>query len=208
MNAETKDLLKSIGANAVGTVLGAGIIALLVFFAGKINLVVLYWKEISLSLVLIFVVLTLTVWFRKLLRLEKQLSEFRAHPKISVDHFPKIKKLEQDTKAELAKKANSSDVVSKSAFKDLKRTVKELEVFMHGQKGQMGELIGLVELLKEDIADDSWRIESTLEGLEKVISGTTLKGDMITDIEEQLCRLDDKPKYNVLVKKVRKHYQD
>ena len=209
MNTETKDLLKSVGTNAAGTVLGAGVVAAFVFFFGKINFVVMYWREVSLSLVLIFVVLTLTVWFRKLLKLEKQLGEIQHQPKMSIDYSPEIKKVEKDLTASLGKKADLTSVPSKAAFKDLKRTVKELKVFMHAQKGQMGEIIGLVELLKEDIDDDNgWRIEGVLEDLEKAIGDMNLKGDTITSIEEQLCRLDAIPKYNFLVSKVRKHYKD
>ena len=111
-------------------------------------------------------------------------------------------------RSELAKKADKGNVPSKAEFKDLSRTVKELEIFVHAQKGQRGEFMGWIEVLKEDIDDESWRIAVTLEELEKTVSRIKLENTHITDIEEQLCRLDNKPKYNFLVAKIRKHYQE
>ncbi len=206
MNTGTKDFLKGISANAIGTLLAAGVLTLLAFLAGKIHFVLNYWKELSLALVAIFVVVTFILWFKKLLFIEKELEALKLSSKDTKqqNYSNDIASL----KGELAKKADKSSVPNNTAIKDLRRSVKELNVFMHAQKGQMGELIGLIELLKEDIDEDSWRIEGVLEDLEKAIDGMNLKSDFITDIEEQVCRLESKPKYNFLVNKIRKHYQN
>lgn len=94
----------------------------------------------------------------------------------------------------------------RNELKDLKRKVGELEVFKFSQKGQMGAIYGSVELLKQDIDDNSWRIDGSLEDLNKELKGIELEGEVITRIEEQLVRLADKPKYQPLVEKVRKNY--
>ncbi len=208
MSVETKEFLRGMLSNAIGTLVAAGILGILAFFTGNVSLLVDYWLELSIVLLLLFILVTGTVWFRKLLRLEKQLVDIKNQPKMSIDYSPEIKKVETEIKAGLTKKADRNAVPSIAEFKELRRTVKELEIYKYGQKGQRGELICLIELLKEDIDDNHWGVESVLVDLEKKIDGVKLEGDQITDIEEQLCRLGDKPKYNFLVSKIRKHYQD
>ena len=91
--------------------------------------------------------------------------------------------------------------------KKLKRRIKELEVYRYSKEGQMGAIYGLIELLKESIDEKiDWRITKNLEALEKEIKGIILVGDVITRIEEQLCRIEEK-KYNLLIEGVRSQYR-
>jgi len=108
MNKINKDFLKEVFANAIGTLLAGAVLTILAFFVGKIDFFIKYWKELSFVLFLVFIIVTLIVWFKKIVRLEQKID---------------------------------------------------------------------------------------------------LKPNLITDIEEQLCRLDDKPKYKFLISKIRKHYQ-
>lgn len=94
-----------------------------------------------------------------------------------------------------------------SDLKELKRTNRILEVFMYSQKGQMGAIYGCIDLLRDAIDENTWRIGSSLEDLSKEIDGIKLEGEVITRIEEQLVRLSKMPKYSPLVAKIRKHYQ-
>lgn len=129
----------------------------------------------------------------------------------------KIRELEKNLTAMVSvlKTENGKEVddVKKSifslntSFKELKRTNRILEVFMYSQKGQMGAIYGSIDLLKDAIDEDSWRIDGSLEDLNKEMSGVKLDGELITRIEEQLVRLKDKLKYLPLVDKIRKHYQ-
>lgn len=93
-------------------------------------------------------------------------------------------------------------------LKEVKRKARELEVFKYSQRGQMGAIYGSVDLLKEAIDENSWRIDGSLEDLNKELEGVKLEGETITRIEEQLVRLDSKPKYSPLVAKIRKRYQE
>jgi len=82
-----------------------------------------------------------------------------------------------NTKIALEKKISSVETIHASLdeyIKDLKRRVKELGVYKYSKEGQMGAIYGLIELLGEDISEDSWQIEDTLENLEKEIKGVKL----------------------------------
>jgi hypothetical protein len=92
-------------------------------------------------------------------------------------------------------------------IKDLKRKTRELEVFKYSKEGKMGAIYGLIDLLKEDIEEKSWRTSNTLEQLENEITGIILKGDDITIIEEQLVKLDEEKKYKHLIDGIREQYQ-
>jgi len=97
----------------------------------------------------------------------------------------------------------------KSETKEIKTDVKELKVYKFGQKGQMGAIIYSIELLKEDIDEKDrfdWRIPSRLEDLKTNIKGCPLDPEYITQIEEQLARIEAEKKYNVLIKELREQY--
>ena len=93
-------------------------------------------------------------------------------------------------------------------LKEVKRTMRKLEVFMYSQKGQMGAIYGSIDLLKDAIDENNWRINGALEDLNKELEGIKLDGEIITRIEKQLVRLDDKPEYSPLAAKIRKRYQE
>jgi len=114
------------------------------------------------------------------------------------------------TKVELEKEITSLKgklVLLQEDFKDLKRRTRELEVYKYSQKGQMGAIYGSIDLLEDAINENSWRIEGSLDDLFQEIGDISLEGELITRVEEQLTRLDDKPKYAPLVTKIRKKYQ-
>ena len=114
------------------------------------------------------------------------------------------------SKTEIKKETTSlkSSLVSvQDDLKEVKRKARELEVFKYSLKGQMGAIYGSIDLLKDAIDENSWRIDGSLEDLYKEIADCKLEGEVITRIEEQLVRLNDKPKYNPLVSKIRKKYQ-
>ncbi|MCK5084147.1 MAG: hypothetical protein KAQ64_00640 [Candidatus Pacebacteria bacterium] len=94
----------------------------------------------------------------------------------------------------------------KSEIKNLKRDIKELQIYKYDKEGKMGSIIYSIELLKEDIDEKHWRIPSTLEDLKKYIKNTPLDGDYITQIEEQLTRIEENKKYNILIKEIRENY--
>jgi hypothetical protein len=205
MNKINKDFLKEVFANAIGTLLAGAVLTILAFFIGKIDFFIKYWKELSFTLFLVFIVVTLVIWFKKIIQLEQKIENFINNTKIPslLDYSKDIALLKSD----LVKKADKSNVPDITNFKDLQRTVKEIKIFVYAQKGQKGEILETIELLKEDIDNNSWQIDGDLENLEKTIQKINLETDLITDIEEQLCRLDDKPKYKFLINKIRKHYQ-
>lgn len=130
----------------------------------------------------------------------------------------KVRDLEKSLTAVIntAKSELNKEVVStknkvstlQDSLKEVKRKTRELEVFKYSQKGQMGAIYGSIYLLKEAIDEDSWRINGALEDLSREMDGVKLEGEIITRIEEQLVRLDNKPKYSPLVIKIRKHYQE
>ncbi len=155
MNTETKDLLKSVGSNAAGTVIGAGIIAMFVFFLGKINLVVVYWKEISFSALLIFMVLTLVVWFRKLLKIEKELEAVKSVLQINW-HTNAVKKIREDL-------IRTMEVVSSGNTSPLKRMIVESEIENFRSGHQVGELSGLIEKLHMDLKSDIYVKDDLME---------------------------------------------
>lgn len=205
MNQTNKGFLKEILVNALGTLLATGLLALLAFLVGKLDFFAKYWKELSFLLFLVFIVFTFISWFKKIVRLEQKIENLAIS--IKSQSTPDYSKDISMIKSDLVKKADKSIVPNINDFKDLKRTVKELRIFVYAQKGQQGEILETIELLKEDIDENNWRIDGVLEDLEKTIQKIDLKPNLITDIEEQLCRLDDKPKYKFLVSKIRKHYQ-
>ncbi len=96
----------------------------------------------------------------------------------------------------------------KSDVKDLKRDIKELQVFKYAKEGKMGSVIISTELLKDSIddPDDNWRIPNRLGDLQKQIKGVNLEAEYMADIEKQLDRLKDKPEYKILVENVRQEY--
>lgn len=109
------------------------------------------------------------------------------------------------------KVAETSENIShlKAETKDLAIDIKELKVYQYAQEGKMGAIIYSIELLKEDIDEkdkNDWRIPSRLENLKNNIKGGTLDPEYVTQIEEQLARLEKEKKYNVLIKEVRKQY--
>lgn len=90
---------------------------------------------------------------------------------------------------------------------DIKRRVKQLEVYKYSKEGKMGAIYGLIDLLKEDIdAKIDWRIIDDLENLEKNIKGIILSGNIIVGIEEQLSRIEGEGKYAILIKNVKNQY--
>ena len=155
MSTETKDLLKSIGANAAGTVVGAGVIAIFVFFSGKINLVVVYWKEISFSALLIFMVLTLVVWFRKLLKIEKELEAVKSVLQIKW-HTNAVKKIREDL-------IRTMEAVSSGNISLLKRLIVESEIENFRSGHQVGELSSLIEKLHMDLKSDIYVKDDLME---------------------------------------------
>ena len=130
----------------------------------------------------------------------------------------KVRELEKTLSAEISssKSETEKEIASvKKLFaslqdnlKEVKRKTRELEVFKYSQKGQMGAIYGSIDLLEEAIDEDSWRIDGSLEDLNKEIEDYKLEAEVITRIEEQLVRLDNKPKYAPLVAKIRKKYQE
>jgi hypothetical protein len=177
MNTETKDLLRSIGTNASGTVIGAGVIAVLIFFAGKINLLTIYWKEITLSLILIFLVLTLVVWFRKLLSLEKELDNIK---RISgIDRETEVIKDMREYLIQTMKAVSSGNVAS------LKRMIIELEILQFRNNHQVGELSKLIEKLHIDIGRD-WEVRGTLMEIREYIKEKGMPYYYIEDLNKVL----------------------
>lgn len=94
----------------------------------------------------------------------------------------------------------------KAEIKDTKRDIKELKVYRYDQEGKMGAIIYSIELLKEDIDEKSWRIPTSLENLKTRIKDVSLDADYVTQIEEQLSRIENERKYNVLIKEIREQY--
>ncbi len=146
MKTETKDLLKSVGSNAAGTVVGAAVIAIFVFFSGKIELFVAYWKEVAFSTLLIFTVLTLVAWFRNLLKMQRELEVIKSVLQINW-HTNAIKKIREDL-------IRTMEAVSGGNISSLKRKIVELEIENFRSGHQVGELAGLIEKLHMDLKTD------------------------------------------------------
>lgn len=94
----------------------------------------------------------------------------------------------------------------KSGIKNAQRDIKELKVYKYSKENQMGAIMYSIELLKEDIDEKRWSILNSLERLKGEIEGRTLEQEYISQIEEQLARLKDEPKYAVITNKIRKNY--
>jgi|GEM_PF-3288235 F0F1-type ATP synthase membrane subunit b/b' len=96
----------------------------------------------------------------------------------------------------------------KSNVKDAQRDIKELKVYKFSQEDKMGAIIYSIELLKEDIDENRWSILNSLERLQGEIDGKVVEPEYVAKIEEQLARLKDSPKYNVIIKAIRKKYSE
>lgn len=69
----------------------------------------------------------------------------------------------------------------------------------------MGAIYRAVELLKEDIdQNNNYGIPKSIQKVEKQIKGILLSASDITQIEEQLVRLDSEPKYKKIIEDLRK----
>ncbi len=112
----------------------------------------------------------------------------------------------KDLLSEEDKKNTISIQSLKFEIKDIKRDIKELKVYRFGQEGKMGSIIYSIELLKEDIDEKRWSIPSSLENLKKTIKDVPLDSDYITQIEEQLLKIENDRKYNILIKEIRDSY--
>ena len=112
----------------------------------------------------------------------------------------------KDLLSEEDKKNTISIQSLKFEIKDIKRDIKELKVYRFGQEGKMGSIIYSIELLKEDIDEKRWSIPSSLENLKKNIKDVPLDSDYITQIEEQLLKIENDRKYNILIKEIRDSY--
>lgn len=91
------------------------------------------------------------------------------------------------------------------SIKTIDRKIKSLELEEFARKNQMGAIYRAVELLKEDIDQkNNYGIPESIQKVEKQIKGILLSASDITQIEEQLVRLDSEPKYKKLVEDLRK----
>jgi vacuolar-type H+-ATPase subunit H len=96
---------------------------------------------------------------------------------------------------------------AKSSISEIQRDIKELKVYKFSKEGQMGAIIYSIQLLKQDIEDNnSSRIVGSLERLSKEIEDTTLEAHYVSQIEEQLARIENEPKYKVLIGELRSKY--
>lgn len=177
MNIETKDLLRSIVTNASGTVIGAGVIAIMVFFAGKINILTTYWKEIAISLILIFLVLTLVVWFRKLLSLENELENIKR----TLGTSKETKALEKVRRYLI----RTMEAVSNGNSGPLKRMIVELEIEQFRSNHQVGEISKLIEKLHIDIGR-KYDVRETLMEIREYIKEKGMPYYYIEDLNKEL----------------------
>lgn len=117
----------------------------------------------------------------------------------------KINNFKNDLNGQITETNRITDSL-KSEIKDLKRDIKELLIYKYAKEGKMGSIIHSIELLKGDIDEKSWRIPNSLEALKKYIKNVPLDADYITQIEEQLIRIEKDKKYNILIKEVKENY--
>ena len=96
----------------------------------------------------------------------------------------------------------------KSNVKDLQREVKELQVYKYSKENQMGAIIYSIELLEQDIDEKRWSILNSLERLKGEIDGRVIDAEYVAKIEEQLVKIQDNPKYNVIISQIRKVYTE
>ena len=95
----------------------------------------------------------------------------------------------------------------KFTIKDMQRDIKELKIWKFAQEGKMGSIIYSISLLKDDIDDETdWRIIGDLEALDKNIEGCSLDSSYVSQIEEQISRIESTPKYKIIIEKIRKKY--
>lgn len=177
MNIETKDLLRSIATNASGTVIGAGVIAVLVFFAGKVSLLATYWWEITFSFILIFLVLTLVVWFRKILKMERELEDVKNVLQIKW-HTNALSKIRGDL-------IRTMEAVSSGNTSPLKRMIIELEIQEFRNKKAVGELSKLIEKLHIDIGS-KFAVRDTLMEIREYIKENGMPYYYIEDLNKAL----------------------
>ena len=191
MNTETKDLLKSIGSNAAGTVVGAAIIAIFVFFFGKISLIAVYWREISFSILLIFMILTLSVWFRKLLMIEKELEVVKNVLQINW-HTNAVIKIREHL-------IRTMEAVSSGHVSPLKRMIVELEIenFRNGRR--VGELSSLIKKLHMDL-ETGWRVGDTLMEIRGYIKKSGMPHFYVEDLNKALKLVSED--FSVLKKEI------
>lgn len=191
MDENARQMFRGIMTNAFGTVVAAGIIALLAFIAGKINLVVLYWKEISLVLALTFVLVTFYIWFHKLLKLENEVEKLSTSktPTLAIDYGPDIKKLRE----ELVKKI---DVVSSSVRRidsdliDLIRDHLYTKAEKYDAKGKRGALLCRLEIIEMDVKNDSFDLDDSLEELYTYVKNQNVFSTQdLSDAKESLSKV-------------------
>lgn len=194
MKNETRELLKSVGSNAAGTVLGAGVIALFIFFAGKINFLVTYWKEAFGLLLLIFVVITIFVWFRRLLRIEKELEIIKNFPKHNRE-TEAMRKMRTDLIRIL-------NIVSTGNTSRLKYMIVELEIENFRSNGQIGEISKLIEKLQMDVQrKDNHSTTETLMEIREYIKNGSMPHYYIEDLNK-IIKLVEKD-FSVLANEIK-----
>ncbi len=191
MNTETKDLLRSIATNASGTVIGAGVIAMTVFFTGKVSLLATYWMEIVFSSILIFLVLTLLVWFRKLLKIERELEDVKNVLQIKW-HTNALSKIREDL-------IRTMEAVSSGNTSPLKRMIIELEIDNFRSRHQVGELSSLIKKLHMDL-ENGRRVEDTLMEIREYIKKSGMPHFYVEDLNKVLKLVSDD--FSILKKEI------
>jgi len=95
----------------------------------------------------------------------------------------------------------------KTDVRSVRREVKELKIDKYSRENKMGAILIPARLLGEDIENkEDWRIPDDLKILLKEIEGTALEPSHISFIEERLSKIENDPRYKLLVEQIRKKY--
>ena len=114
----------------------------------------------------------------------------------------KITSLDKSGVAEIEKLKRSLEVI-KDQFIDIQVTVKELEVDRFAAKGQQGQIIRLVDLLKISIdRNETYQIPRRLTNIRDYVKDTELRSHVAADLNKQLARLEAKSEYKPQVEEI------
>lgn len=104
-------------------------------------------------------------------------------------------------RSEINATKDASDVTIASALSSLKEIdkkiallaidIKELKIFEHSQKSQMGAIYGHIDLLEYDLANRKWNLKFRLPEIKKEITDVALDVVHATKLKELLAQIQD-----------------
>jgi hypothetical protein len=115
----------------------------------------------------------------------------------------KITVLDKNKTADIEKIKQGLNVI-KEKINDIEILTKEFEIDRFAAKGQQGEIIGLIDLLKISIDKDKYDIASRLVKVRDYVKSNPIRSYVATDLNRELAKIENKPEFGTIVEEVKK----